>query len=82
MEMNAGHDPATGKPLDETYLEKGLPPFLQRDLDAYKNEDGPWDCLWCELYGSINSALYSNEISNEQAVYLRRTYLFGEEEDE
>ena len=76
------YDPVTGKPLDKSYLEKGLPPYLQYDLDAYRNEDGPWDCLWCELYGSINSALYSDEINDEQARYLRSKYLFADEKEQ
>ena len=33
------------------------------------------DCLWGEVYGSINSAFYDNEISEEQADYLRKKYL-------
>lgn len=34
------------------------------------------DCLWCELYGSSNSAQWSGEISEAQAHYLREKYLF------
>ena len=34
------------------------------------------DCLWCELYGSINSAQWSGEISEAQADCLRELYLF------
>ena len=40
--------------------EHGLPEYLQHDLDAYKEalEHGSdlMDCLWGELYGSINAA--------------------------
>lgn len=40
--------------------ECGLPPYLQHDLDAYKEgvrtNSTLLDCLWSELYGSINGA--------------------------
>lgn len=38
------------------YYEVNLPPYLQHDLDAMKEGKYPYDCLWCELYGSINAA--------------------------
>ena len=64
------------EPLDK----QDLPASLQRDLDAYQKglaEHIPYlDCLWCELYGSINSAQWSGEISEAQARYLREKYLF------
>lgn len=41
------------------YYEVNLPPYLQHDLDAMKEGKYPYDCLWCELYGSINAA-YEN----------------------
>lgn len=44
---------------EKTY-EYGLPEYLQRDLDAYKDglktKSPILDCLWGELYGSINMA--------------------------
>ena len=47
--------------------EYGLPEYLQHDLDEYKKglKEGSsiMDCLWGELYGSINAA----EI-NDQAI--------------
>ena len=67
-----------------TNLEKGLPAYLQRSLDAMKEswkiEDGGgtdphWDCWWCELNADINSAEVDYLISHEQAAYLRRKYL-------
>lgn len=76
---------ADGKPKDKAYLEKGLPLFLAEDLVAYKAglETMPtyFDCLWGELSGSINSAYYSDQISAEQADYLRKTYLYESEEN-
>ena len=64
------------EPLDE----QDLPASLQRDLDACRKglaENVSYlDCLWCELYGSINSAQWSGEISETQARCLRELYLF------
>ncbi len=62
--------------------EYGLPSYLQHDLDAYKiaREQGSTllDCLWGELYGSINMAEISDGlITPEHADYLRQKYLWG-----
>lgn len=68
---------------EQTY-ECGLPEYLQHDLDAYKeglrtNSD-ILDCLWGELYGSINMAEISDGvITPEHADYLRQKYLWKEE---
>ncbi len=61
--------------------EYGLPGYLQHDLDAYKeglrNQSSLLDCLWCELYGSINSAqMDDGAITPEHADYLRKKFLF------
>lgn len=67
--------------LEQSY-EYGLPDYLQHDLDAYKdglkNRSTLLDCLWGELYGSINMAQISDSvITAEHADYLRRKYLYG-----
>ena len=67
-------------PENQEYLEKGLPGYLQRDLDAYKKgmAEGSslLDCLWCELYGSINGAeIDDRAITHEHAEYLRDKFL-------
>lgn len=54
----------------------------QHDLDAYKNglksHSTLLDCLWGELYGSINMAEISDGvITAEPADYLRKKYLYG-----
>ena len=64
----------------EQAYEYGLPAYLQHDLDAYKeglkNHSDVLDCLWGELYGSINAAEISDgAITAEQADYLRHKYL-------
>lgn len=66
----------------ESAYEFGLPEYLQHDLDAYKegmkNNSSLLDCLWGELYGSINLAQISEGvITAEHAEYLREKYLFG-----
>ena len=73
------------KKLDEERersYEHGLPEYLQNDLDAYKdglkNGSTIMDCLWGELYGSINIAeINEGSITHEHADYLRKKYLFG-----
>ena len=66
----------------ERAYEFGLPEYLQNDLDAYKNglktHSTLLDCLWGELYGSINIAEISEGvITPEHADYLRKKYLYG-----
>ncbi len=61
--------------------EYGLPTYLQHDLDAYKegltNKSSLLDCLWAELYGSINIAeINDGTITSEHADYLRKKYLW------
>ena len=66
----------------EQAYEYGLPEYLQHDLDAYKegmkNHSSLLDCLWGELYGSINMAQISDGvITPEHADYLRKKFIFG-----
>lgn len=66
----------------EKSYEFGLPEYLQHDLDAYKEglktNSSLLDCLWGELYGSINMAEISDGvITPEHADYLRKKYLYG-----
>lgn len=65
----------------ELSFECGLPKYLQHDLDAYKEgikkKSTLIDCLWGELYGSINMAEVSEGvITHEHAEYLRNKYLW------
>ena len=64
----------------ERSYEYNLPEYLQHDLDEYKQglKDGSnlIDCLWGELYGSINAAEISDQlITREHADYLRQKFL-------
>lgn len=81
---SATYDPATGLPEDKTYLEYGLPEYLQISLDNMKKtwkildsgmRTNTWDLYWCELNADINSAEVDELITHEQADYLRRVYL-------
>lgn len=68
----------------ERSYEYGLPTYLQHDLDAYKeglkNGSPLLDCLWCELYASINIAQISDgSITQEHADYLRNKFLWGQD---
>ena len=74
--------PLSAKDLRKQLYEQGLPDYLQHDLDAYKDgmkTHGPLlDCLWGELYGSINMAEISDGlITPEHADYLRKKFLWG-----
>ena len=65
----------------ERSYEYGLPSYLQHDLDAYKqgikNASTLIDCLWGELYGSINIAeIDDGIITPEHADYLRKKFLW------
>ncbi len=66
----------------ERSYEYGLPEYLQQDLDAYKQgiktSSNLIDCLWGELYGSINIAeIDDGLITPEHADYLRKKFLWG-----
>lgn len=66
----------------ESSYEYNLPAYLQHDLDAYKdglkNNSSLLDCLWGELYGSINVAeIDDRRITPEHANYLRKKFLYG-----
>jgi len=63
----------------EMILKKTLPVFLENDIRALeegiKNNSSIMDCLYCEVQGSINLALYNNEITEHEAKILRTRYL-------
>lgn len=74
----------TGRPEDKSYLECGLPDFLQSSIhameDAWEKLDSGieylrWDCDYCNLQSDINSAEVNQLISSEQAWFLREKYL-------
>ena len=87
MRKNGIHDlnlDDQGKPKDKGYLERDLPEYLQRSLAQWVRAQNllkqgehytMMDCDWCELNSDINVAEVENEISTEQANYLREKYL-------
>lgn len=73
-----------GLPIDKSYLECNLPPFLKESLDTMKDSWAEfdagiktlhWDCDYCNLQSDINVAEVENLITSEQAWYLREQYL-------
>ena len=86
----SNYDMQTGLPKDDSYLEKGLPPYLENSIAAMERSweiidrgerDLHWDAYWCELNADINAAEVEQEISSEQAWYLRGKYLRMEKDD-
>ena len=86
IQLDSGEDfsSETGLPSDRSYLECGLPEYLQESLDRMKKawqllDSGVqylrWDCDYCELQSNINCAEIDGLINEEQAWYLRETYL-------
>lgn len=82
--IDTGYDKETGLPKSKKYLERGLPPYLQSSLENMiasweiidsGKKDYHWDMCWSELNADINSAEVEQEISAEQAWYLREKYL-------
>ncbi len=88
-DRNAQYDPETGKPLDRSCLECGLPEDLRESIRGMQRswsiidnggQDNHWDLCWCDLYALINSYEVEQVISSEQAWYLREKYLRMERE--
>jgi len=79
LETEPEENTVTGKPNRKTYLESGLPESVQKAIKEYlqgeKEQVRYLDCLWGELYGAINSNLWADLITEEQASYLREKYL-------
>lgn len=57
-------------------LEQRLPRYLLEDIrrlqEAPKDN---CDCEWCEVYGSINTAMVDGVITEGEAASLRAKYL-------
>lgn len=66
--------------------EQDLPPDLVKAIREYleglESHSPLLDCLWGELYGSINANQWGGVISPETAGMLRRKYLFSEDGDD
>lgn len=84
LDDNQKYDDITGLPKNNKYLECDLPPYLQSSVNnmiaSWKvidngKKDYHWDLYWSELNADINSAEVEQDISAEQAWYLREKYL-------
>lgn len=82
--MDNLYDEKNGLPIDNSYLECSLPSFLQESLDQMKRtwdridsgeEYMRWDEDYCTLQSDINCAEVDQQITTEQAWYLREKYL-------
>lgn len=87
---NKNFDNETGLPKSKEYLECDLPPYLISSIEnmvaSWKiidsgEKDYHWDLNWCDLNADINSAEVEQEISSEQAWYLREKYLRMKRDD-
>ena len=72
-------------PAGQDYLETGLPEAIYAAIAEYaegeRTNSPVLDCLWGELYGTINSYQHAGVISKRQADYLRAKYLFDGEDN-
>lgn len=73
-----------GLPLDKSYLECGLPVYLEESLYnmklAWEKIDNGedylrWDSDYCTLQSDINTAEIGGAINSDKAWYLREKYL-------
>ena len=80
----AKYDQVSGLPVSKKYFECDLPPYLQSSIESMVaswrivdsgKKDYHWDLYWSELNADINSAEVEQEISSDQAWYLREKYL-------
>ncbi len=80
----ANYQRETGLPKNDARFEKGLPAYLRKSIDAMNatwalldagKDDLHRDLNWCDLNADINSAETEQDISSEQAWYLREKYL-------
>ncbi len=84
LDTPGNYNKETGLPEDQSYLECGLPAYLQESINIMKEawslvDRGKrymhWDCDYCRLQSDINTAEMSRIITGDQARYLRETYL-------
>lgn len=76
----------TGPQASALDPESALPGFVRQSIENLLQGEleqvSHLDCLYDDLYGSINAAQWGGDITREQADYLRKKYLFnGDEED-
>ncbi len=61
-----------GKPEDKTYLESDLPDSLKKAvkdfIEGEEKQVGYLDCLWDELYGSINGNFWGGKSRRSRQI--------------
>lgn len=84
MSLSDDYDQHTGLPVDKSYLECGLPDFLEESIEGMKSAQRKlasgekyylWDWDYANLQSDINYCEIEELISPEQAQYLRKKYL-------
>lgn len=83
MSKKSQYDKETGRPVDKSYLECGLPDFMMESIKRLKastikhdnGEPSDWDCDYCEVQSNINILEVGQCITSEQAWFLREKYL-------
>ncbi len=89
-DCNSGYHGETGLPKDPGYFEYGLSNDLKTsirrmeeswEIENSGGKDYHWDIAWCELNADINAAEVNQEITPEQAWYLREKYLRMKRDD-
>ena len=72
-------------PEDLSYLEVDLPESLRAAIEevrlGFERDDPNIDLLLDTLYGEINANVWSDEITKNQADYLRSRYYYGDSDD-
>ena len=75
---NSAEQTTAGSPEILPYYEQDLPASLLHAREEYKRglrENVSFlDCLWGELYGSINACQWDRSITEQEAEYLREKY--------
>lgn len=59
------------KAIWKRVCQKAINEYVQGEKDQVSH----LDCLWGEVYGSINACQWGGRITKEQADYLRKKYL-------
>lgn len=83
--LKLGIERDSGKPAAGDHLETELPDDLRKAIREYLEGEQAQvlylDCLWDELYGSINANQWGGRITEEQATHLREKYLYDSEKE-
>jgi len=71
--------------IEKLKIDFDIPKYLSKDIEVFcvaVRSGKLYDCEMCEVYGSINMAMSSGEITVEQADMIRNYYWYGGWRDE